>query len=105
MFLGVRLEDIVRWAGVSPSHARLVKTGIRKPSLQVQRLVTLHDGGQVLRGRWEGWRCRGDKLVSPEGVQFDASALEHHRLVLQFARELAAQSGGGAYERFWELLA
>lgn len=105
LFYGIPEARIVEWACVSATHARLLKSGIRKPSRQVQRLVSLHRDERVLQGVWKGWICRRDKLVSPEGVEFDSAALRHHALVVQFARELAARTGDREYQRFWELLA
>lgn len=105
LFYGLPVSVIADWGRVSSEHARLLKTGIRPPSRQVERLVSLYRDGRVLDGKWRRWVCRKDKLVSPEGVEFDAAALDHHRLVVQFARELAARSGEAAYGRFWELLA
>lgn len=105
LFYGVPESLIVDWARVSETHARLLKTGVRKPSRQVERLVSLHRDERVLHGAWKGWICRGDKLVSPEGVEFDSNVLRHHALVMQFARELAARVGKREYRRFWELLA
>jgi hypothetical protein len=90
---------------VSATHARLLKTGIRKPSRQVQRLISLHRDERILQGVWKDWICRRDKLVSPEGVEFDSGVLRHHALVMQFARELAARTGHREYCRFWDLLA
>lgn len=105
LFFGLPERLIAEWAGVSPGHARLLKTGIRKPSRQVQKLILLYRQERVLQGPWARWICRDGKLVSPEGVQFDAAALDHHRQVVQFARDLAVRCGEGEYERFWELLA
>ena len=105
LFYGIPEAKIVEWARVSPAHARLLKMGVRKPSRQVERLVSLHRDERVLYGLWKGWICRGDKLVSPEGVEFNSGVLRHHALVMQFARELAARVGGREYRRFWELLA
>jgi hypothetical protein len=96
---------IAEWACVSLTHARLLKTGVRKPSRQVQRLVSLHRDERVLQGVWKGWICRRDRLVSPEGVEFDSRALRHHAFVMQYARELAARVGNREYERFWKLVA
>ena len=105
MFYGIPESLIAEWACVSATYARLLKTGVRKPSRQVQRLVSLQRDERVLQGVWKGWICRRDKLVSPEGVEFDSGALRHHSLVMQFARELAARTGDREYCRFWELLA
>jgi hypothetical protein len=78
---------------------------VRNPSRQVERLVSLYRDERVLQGSWKGWVCRKDKLVSPEGVEFDSGVLRHHALVMQFARELAARTSRREYRRFWELLA
>lgn len=105
LFYGLPESLIAEYACVSPTHARLLKTGIRKPSRQVQRLISLYRDGRVLLGPWKGWICRRDRLVSPEGLEFDSAALRHHAMVVQFAREIAARSGDREYQRFWELLA
>lgn len=88
---------------MSLAHARLLKTGIRPPSPQVARLVSLYRDERVLQGVWKGWACRRDKLVSPEGVVFDAASLRYHAFVCQYARDLAARCGEAEYQRFWEL--
>jgi hypothetical protein len=91
LFYGYPEPLIARWCGVSLSTARQYKAGTRKPSRQAVRLFTLYRDGRVLDEGWKGFSVRGDKLVDPDGNEFDPGQLRAHWLIVQLARDLAGK--------------
>lgn len=89
IFYGYPVELIERWCAVSRQTAQLYKSGVRKPSKQALRLFVLHRDGRVLDDQWKGFGIHRDKLVDPEGHEFDPGQLRSHWLIVQLAQELA----------------
>lgn len=91
VFYGYPIELIQQWCCVSRQTAYLYKTGVRKPSRQALRLFVLNRDGRVLDNLWKGFAVRGNKLVDPQGQEFDPAQLEAHWLIVQLAQELASR--------------
>ena len=92
-FVGVPIERIAEWGCVSLKHAALLKSGARMPSPQLVRLVCLYRDERVLAGPFSRFIVRGNRLVTPEGLEFTESELRGYQLMLQWARSLAQQAG------------
>ena len=103
LFYGYPRELIAHWCGVSLHTAYLYKIGARKPSRQALKLFVLHRDGRVLDEHWTGFAVHKDKLVDPEGREFDVGQLRAHWLIVQLARELARDSPK-ATEDYWRIL-
>jgi hypothetical protein len=92
-FYGLSEQQIAQWAGVTLRTAHLYRTGRRKPSLQALRLVTLYREERVLQGPWKRWVVRGNKLVTPEGLELPEAVLRGYREMLSWARSVAGSHG------------
>ena len=65
------VQEIVDWGGVTAAHARLLKSGRRRPSLALLMVLYLRAEGRVMPEVWEGWRFSHDgKLCGPDGLSF-----------------------------------
>jgi hypothetical protein len=84
---------IVEWGAVSRKHAALVKSGLRPPSPQLVRLVCLYRDERVLGGPFSRFICRGNKLVTPEGLELTEAELRGYQSMLAWASSLAASVG------------
>jgi hypothetical protein len=93
LFWGVRVEQLAEWGRVSRKHAALIKSGLRVPSPQLVALVSQYVDGRVLVGPFARFSVRGEKLVTPEGLEFLASELQAYGSLLEWARTLAVQLG------------
>lgn len=101
-FYGYPAELIGVWCCVSPRTAARWKAGTARPSPAHLKLFRLHRDRQVLEMSWKGWAVVGDALVDPEGASLTRAQLHGYWLIVQFARELARESGAptlDAYER------
>ena len=104
-FYGVPVRQLAEWGCVSLKHAALIKSGRRAPSPQLVRLVCLYRDERVLVGPFRDFIVRGDKLVTPDGLEFKESELRGYQLMLQWAHSLAQQVGRvGEYYQRLELL-
>jgi hypothetical protein len=103
VFAGCSVEAIARWCAVSLHTARLYQSGERKPSRQALRLFTLYRAGRVLDGQFEGFAVHRDKLVDPDGNEFDAGQLRAHWLIIQLAKDLASKDSRDL-EEYWRIL-
>jgi hypothetical protein len=65
IFYGVAPETIAKVCCVKLWTAKAYKTGIRKPSAQVVRLMQLHNARRILDESWRGWSAQGDYLFPP----------------------------------------
>ena len=95
---------ISEWCGVTLHHAYRLKAGTTKPSKSVLKLFELYARNRVLGAEWKGWRVQGDRLVDPEGGDFTENRLRGYSMVMQYAAELARNSGEDARDRYFELL-
>jgi len=105
IFYGYPAELVAEWCCVSLRAARELKAGKRKPSKQVAKLFLLHKDERVLTGKWREWVVRGDTIVDPEGRATTRAQLQGYWLIMQFAAEIARDSGPDAYQEFQKLLA
>lgn len=85
-------ETIARWCGITVASARLYKSGRRKPSRTVLRLLTLHREERVLGAEWRGFRVVGNTIVDPQGSGVTPAQLEGYIIVMQFAAEMAKRN-------------
>jgi hypothetical protein len=117
IFVDVSVKELAKWACVTETHARLLKSGRRKPSPAVEKLVRLHVAGRVVPCSWSGagWSFDGavgqERLHGPQGLTFQPaevlaipfvrSALEAHRADKRQYREDAERAGDlrHAFER------
>lgn len=68
------------------------------------RLFLLHRDRRVLSAEWQGWVIKPDAIVDPDGNETSRSQLHNYFLIVQFARQLAAERGEDVASRFWQLL-
>ena len=103
LFYGYPVELIADWCAVSRHTAYLYKIGARKPSRQALRLFVLIRDGRVLDDTCKGWAVHRGKLLDPDGNETTQGQLRAYWLILQLARELAANDSK-ALEEFRRIL-
>jgi hypothetical protein len=96
---------IAEWCAVKLSTAQAYKSGRLKPGASVLKLWRLYVERQVLTADWRGWLVKPDAIVDPEGNETNRHLLRMHRLMMQYAHDLARRTGDPRdLERYWELL-
>src|SRR5690606_24849718 len=65
IFYGAQVDTIMHVCAVSRATAKAYKSGQRKPSKQVVRLMQLHNAGRILPDTWRGWSLEGEYIFPP----------------------------------------
>jgi hypothetical protein len=104
-FYGYPAEFIAECCAVTLEQARRYKSGRARIPPPVRRLFELHRDRRVLGPDWTGWIVKPGSIVDPEGAETTRQQLHGYWLIMQYARELAAQAGPDALEDFRRLLA
>jgi len=105
VFYGYPIEWIAENCAGSLEQARRYKSGRARIPKPVMRLFVLHRDRRVLGPAWRDWIIKPDAIVDPEGAETTRSQLHSYSLVMQYARELAAERGEASLEHFRRLLA
>jgi hypothetical protein len=103
LYQDLSVAELAHWACVSYQHARMVKSGIRKASAQMEKLVRLHRSGRIMPESWSeaDWSFDGargrEELRGPDGLRFKPaevlalpylrSALHAHEVEQRLFRE------------------
>jgi hypothetical protein len=93
VFRDIPVSLIAQWGCVSLKHAKLLKSGARMPSPQLVRLICLYRDERVLAGPFSRFIVRGNKLVTPEGLEFTEAELRGYISMIQWARSIAGSVG------------
>jgi hypothetical protein len=89
LFYGYPGELVARVCRVSLQSAYHYKSGIRKPSPQVQRLWELYVAGRIVPESWQGFRFgEDDVLYDLEDKPLTVRALSTYSIVWQLLHEL-----------------
>lgn len=105
LFYGYPPETIADWCACTVEQARRYKAGRARVPRPVMRLFVLHRDRRVLGPAWKGWIVKPESIVDPEGAETTRKQLHGYWLIMQYARELAAERGPDALEDFRRLLA